>query len=210
MKSSRNLLSLLLVGILWFCAAGIARASLTLGSGLGTTHAGNLVTNGSFEVGAPLDGTGNWVMWADPPQPLPPGWLGSGVNSVAAWGNDGPSPYRLKFSDDLPDGRVGVDFHTGTGTTVNVPPTVHPNGIVTFPSTPTFTFAVPLSTPVTLTQTSIPTNAFLQPSYSLSFWISGEENTTNQGNIGLGHPFQHAHWLVGCGYHKPCWRKEEG
>jgi hypothetical protein len=29
------------------------RASLVISSGLGTTHAGNLVANGSFETGAP-------------------------------------------------------------------------------------------------------------------------------------------------------------
>src|SRR4029079_5023854 len=52
-------------------------ASLTLGSGLGTTHAGNLVTNGSFENGAPADGTSNWTYWATgtshTPLLVPPG-----------------------------------------------------------------------------------------------------------------------------------------
>src|SRR3977135_1967145 len=93
--------------------ATVGRASLTLTSGVGTTHAGNLVTNGSFEVAAPPDGAGNNFYWAtgtsNTPFLVPPAWTSSGPSANAGqWGNDAPGPpYRLKFSDVLPDGRAG-------------------------------------------------------------------------------------------------------
>ena len=164
-----------------------AQASLTFSSGLGTTHVGNLVANGSFELGAPPpgDGIGNAYAWSSgAPGVLPPSWTSPAGNALALWGNDGPiPPYSLRFSDVLPDGKLAVDFHAGTGTVVNLPPTFNPNGQVTFPGTPTF---FPVSGgPVILSQT-VNTNLTIAPSYNLSFWISGEENSTNQGNIGAG------------------------
>ena len=179
---------------LWlFCCCAVlactwreAQASLILTSGLGTSHVSNLVTNGSFELGAPPDGISNAYYWANStavPYNIPPGWTGTGPNSSALWGNDGPSPYRLRLSDVLPDGRAGVDFHTSTGATVSQPPTFNPNGSVIFPSTPSF--ATPAGAPVTLQQT-VHTELTPSPSYNLSFWVSGEENSTNQGNTGAG------------------------
>lgn len=183
MKTAGNILALLCVGLILF-AAGRADASLTIGSGLGTTHAGNLVANGSFEIGAPPDGV--YVYWADTsnsPYGVPPAWLSNNTTNAAIWGNDGPSPYKLKSSDVLPDGRAGVDFRTATGVTVNVAPTFNPNGTVTFASTPVF--SSPAGAPVILRQ-SVPTHLSPAPSYNMSFWISGEENTTNQGFTGTG------------------------
>jgi hypothetical protein len=179
---------------LWlFCCCAVlmctwreTQASLILTSGLGTTHAGNLVINGSFELAAPLDGISNAYYWANPaasPYLVPPAWTSTGPNSAALWGNDGPSPYRLRLSDVLPDGRVGVDFHTTTGATVSQPPTFHPDGSVTFPSAPSF--ATPAGAPVTLQQT-VHTELTPAPWYNLSFWVSGEENSTVQGNTGIG------------------------
>lgn len=163
-----------------------AWAALNLSSGLGTTHVGNLVVNGSFELGAPPDGLANAVYWANSaatPYIVPPGWTSTGPNSSALWGNDGPAPYRLRLSDVLPDGRAAVDFATSTGATVSQPPTFNPNGAVTFPSPPTFT--TPAGAPVTLRQT-VHTELTPAPVYNLSFWVSGEENSTVQGNTGTG------------------------
>ncbi|HVP12069.1 MAG TPA: PEP-CTERM sorting domain-containing protein [Phycisphaerae bacterium] len=182
----RTVLRLLCCCAVLTCTWRETQASLILTSGLGTTHAGNLVINGSFEIGAPPDGLGNAYYWANPaaaPYVVPPGWTSTGPHSTALWGNDGPSPYRLRLSDVLPDGRAALDFHTSTGATVSQPPTFHPNGSVTFPATPIFT--TPAGSPVTLRQT-VHTELTPAPSYNLSFWVSGEENSTVQGNTGVG------------------------
>jgi hypothetical protein len=188
MKSFRRLSTVSLSFALWLSTASFTQASLVISSGLGTTHVNNLVANGSFETGAPADGLANALNFADPLAKnygAIPSWVGSGPNSVAAWGNDAGSPYRLLFSDLLPDGAAAVALKTSTGTTVNMPPAPpQPNGRVLFPGTPTFSIVA--GAPVVLSQASIPTNAFPAPSYNLSFWVSGEENSTNQGNIGLG------------------------
>jgi hypothetical protein len=174
------------VGSLWLlCTAPASHAALILGTGLGTTHAGNLVANGSFEVGAPANGSANVSFWANPansPYAVPPGWTSGGANSSAAWGNDGAAPYRLKLSDVLPDGRVALDFHTASGVTVNQPPTFNADGTVSFPAPPAFASPAP---PVVLNQV-VNTQLTPAPSYAMSFWISGEENSTVQGNTGAG------------------------
>ena len=163
------------------------RGSLLLLSGPPSgTHVGNLVVNGSFELGAPPNGFGNSVYWANSaasPYAVPPAWTSTGPNSSARWGNDGPTPYRLRFSDVLPDGRAAVDFETSQNATVSQPPTFHLDGTVTFPSTPVFN--TPAGAPVTLRQT-VNTQLTPAPSYYLSFWVSGEENSTVQGNTGAG------------------------
>ena len=171
--------------LLLICGAGDASASLILGSGLGTSHVGNLVANGSFEVGAPADGLANasyWANAANSPYAVPPAWNSSGAGSSAVWGNDGPAPYRLKLSDVLPDGRAGLDFRTATGVTVGLPPTFNPDGSVSFPAPPVFASPLP---PVVLSQV-VNTQLTPAPSYIMSFWISGEENSTVQGNTGAG------------------------
>ena len=53
MKRRQLCSALLALACMILGAASIAHASLTLVSGLGTTHVGNLVTNGSFEEGEP-------------------------------------------------------------------------------------------------------------------------------------------------------------
>ena len=169
-----------------FGLGSTVEASLTIASGLGTTHTGNIVTNGSFEVVAPPDGAANNLYWAtgtvNTPTGTPVGWKSSGApGNQGRWGNDGGTPYRLASSDVLPDGRAGLFFNNGTGN-VDMAPTMQPNGEITFTGTPTFTSSN--GAPALIGQ-SVPTHLNIQPSYNLSFWVSGEENATNQGNIGL-------------------------
>src|SRR5262245_24824981 len=106
------------------CIALEANASLTLTSVLVMSRPINLDFNGSFEIAAPSDGFANAVPWANSLSPgytVPPGWNSSGPNSVAMWGNDSGGPnYRLRSSDILPDGRVGLDMKTTTNSTVNM------------------------------------------------------------------------------------------
>jgi hypothetical protein len=170
-----------LVGVCVITSA--AHASLNLSSSLGTTHAGNLVSNGSFELGnitpAPPDGVHS-NLFVTPPDD----WTPFGAPIVGAvWGNDGVIPYRLKASDVLADQRLGVFFGTGTGTTVSPAPTFQPNGRVVFPLPPTFNYA-PGEGPVSLSQSVLNLNAL--QTYKISFWVSGEENSTNQGNTSPG------------------------
>lgn len=167
--------SALIIGIVALSIADpAARASMTLLTGPSTaTHVGNLVTNGSFESGAPAPGT--TVFWAtgttQTPFAVPAGWSSSGApGSYAMWGSDPGSPIRLRVSDVLPDGQNGMYFGNG-GATTNLAPVFHANGLVTFAGIPTLT--APMGAPVTLSQ-SVPTNATPAPAYLFSFWASGE------------------------------------
>ncbi len=187
---------------------GDAQASLTIGSSLGTTHAGNLVTNGSFETGRPPDGTANLLYWATgtalTPYAVPPGWTSSGTaSSYALWGNDATLPQSIQGSDGLPDGDAALYFGNGAPVLVSQPPTFHPNGTVSFPAPPSFTNFYSAA-PVILTQ-SINTPATPSPAYNFSFWVSGEgavngQQFTERGIFGLqltnvlaGDPIQ---WLT--------------
>ncbi len=158
-----------------------AHASLTLlpaGPMLGT-HAGNLVTNGSFEN--PSGGPGpllvNWATGSTgTPFAVPPGWSSSGSpNSYAVWGRDGVSSFRIRNSDVIPDGGNALYFGNGQGAIPSLPPTFNPSGEVTFPGTPTISTAPGFPNPVKLWQT---VNTHLAPasSYILSFWVSGESS----------------------------------
>jgi PEP-CTERM motif-containing protein len=169
------------------------RASLILTTGLGTTHAGNLVTNGSFETGAPPSGTANLVYWATgtslTPFSVPPGWTSSGgSSSYALWGNDATVPQSIQGSAALPDGNAGLYFGNGAPVLVSQPPTFNADGSVSFPSPPSFTtFFSPV--PVILMQT-INTPASPAASYDFSFWVSGEgavsgQQFTERGIFGL-------------------------
>jgi len=158
-------------------AARSAQAGMTLLSGPPTcTHVGNLVTNGSFETGAPAPGAGNYVYWATGtsslPYAVPPGWSASGSpNNYAKWGADSPSPLQVLGSDVLPDGQAGLYFGNYAGALSSLAPTFQTDGRVTFSGTPTMT--APKGAPVQLWQT-VPTNATPAPNYCFSFWASGE------------------------------------
>src|SRR5205085_11248298 len=120
------------------------QASITWMTGPQTTpHAGNLVTNGSFETGAPAAGQANWQYWATgttlTPFSVPGGWTTSGASpAYAVWGNDASVPQRLKNSDDLPDGNVALYMGNSLPTFVNTAPTFSPDGSATFATNPTF------------------------------------------------------------------------
>jgi hypothetical protein len=170
-----------------------AQGSLVMGSGLGTTHAGNLVANGSFETGAPP--TGSAVYWATgtalTPYSAIPSWTSSGgPPAYAYWGSDPlpAPPQTINGSDTLPDGNAGLYFGNGAPAFVSQQPTFHPNGTVTFPSAPNFTINYS-PVPVTLSQT-INTPASPAAAYHFSFWVSGEgavsgQNFSERGIFGL-------------------------
>jgi hypothetical protein len=154
-----------------------AEASLTLTTGLGTTHAGNLVANGSFEIGAPPSGTANLLRWATgtslTPFAVPAGWTSFGSSATyASWGNDGTFPQSLVGSAPIPDGNAAMYFGNGGPAFVDQPPTFNADGSVSFPAAPNFSsFFGP---PATLSQT-INTPANPAPLYKMSFWVSGED-----------------------------------
>lgn len=156
--------------------ASSTQASLTLLSGPQQgTHVGNLVTNGSFEIGAPAVGAANKVYWAtgttSTPYSLPAGWSASGSgNNYAQWGSDNATP-EIQGSAQLPDGTAALYFGNHAGALSSQPPAFNNDGTVSFPSPPTMT--APKGNPVQLWQT-VPTNTNLAPSYLLSFWVSGE------------------------------------
>lgn len=149
------------------------------------THVGNLVTNGSFETGAPAPNTAGYY-WAtgtgNAPFSVPPGWTSSGGPlNYALWYSTGSGPYQTNYSDNLPDGVSGLYFGNLT-TTIDKTPTWNGNGTVSFPSAPTFTPTY--GQPVRLVQT-VPTNTNIAPAYILSFWVSGEDAAFNQWIDGL-------------------------
>lgn len=154
-----------------------AHGGLTLSTGLGTTHVGNLVVNGSFEIGAPPGGNANLVRWATgtslTPFGVPTGWSSFGsTNTYAAWGSSTVGPATIVGSDVFPDGGAAMYFGNGGPAFVNLPPTFNTNGTVSFPGTPAFnSFFGP---PAELWQ-SVNTPANPSPSYKMSFWVSGED-----------------------------------
>jgi len=178
MKSALSILPACLCCALVLSSAPETEASLTFTSGLTMNRPTSLVLNGSFELAAPPDGVQvYWANSSNSPYAIPPLWLANDNNNLAVWGNDGPTlPYRLKSSDVLPDGRAAVDFRTTTGVTVSPRPIFNPNGEVTFASPPSF-----VGSPPVILRQIVNTQLTPSPSYNLSFWISGEENATNQG-----------------------------
>jgi hypothetical protein len=178
--SSIRIASLVVVGFaLAIEAQNSAQAALTLTTGLGTTHVGNLVTNGSFEIGAPPSGGANLLYWATGtaqlPFAVPTGWssFGSSV-TYASWGNSGTFPQSLVGSAPIPDGNAAMYFGNGGPAFVDQPPTFNADGSVSFPLAPNFSsFFGP---PATLSQT-INTPATPAALYKMSFWVSGEDAT---------------------------------
>jgi len=160
-----------------------AHGSLNMGTSLGTSHVGNLVTNGSFETAAPAPGISNEVYWASgtslSPFAVPTGWTSSGgTTSYALWGSDGTVPQSINGSDGLPDGNTALYFGNGAPAFVNQSPTFNTNGVVSFASPPTFNI-IYSPVPVVLSQT-INTPATPAPAYNFSFWVSGEGAVTGQ------------------------------
>jgi hypothetical protein len=168
--------SKLVLGVVLGGACMPAWGSLTLlpaGPQLGN-NASNLVTNGSFEVGAPAP-NGPITFWAtgttNAPFAVPAGWTSSGAASTYAnWGSTGTGPYTIAGSANLPDGSAGLYFGNLI-TTIDQTPTFNADRTVTFPGSPTFTPTY--GQPCTLSQ-SVPTHLNPAPSYLLSFWVSGE------------------------------------
>lgn len=167
------------------CAAASAEAALTIISPgpMVATHAGNLVTDGSFEPGPP----NAVVLWATgttgTPFAVPPGWTTSGPPSnYARWGHDSASPLNIANSALIPDGVKALYFGDAQGASVNVAPIFHPNGEVTFATAPTVTTSI--GAPVILSQT-VPTNLTPAASYVLSFWASGEGAYTGGMSDGI-------------------------
>jgi len=182
-----------MIGLMLFAGAS-ARGALVLVSGPGQSQIGNLVTNGSFEIGHPA-GTGfsNYRYWATgttlTPFALPPGWTSSGQPATyAVWGSDDTGPsYEIRFSDTFSHGQLGMYFGNNFAIP-NQPPTFNPDGSVTFPSPPSF--FVHSGGPAVLTQT-VNTQLSPAPSYTLTFWVSGEESgsggnpSTDEGIFGF-------------------------
>lgn len=166
-------------GIFALALVPAAQASLSILSGPSIgSHVGNLVTNGSFEIGAPPPGAATYVIWPTGslilgPHGMPTGWSSSGAaSSYGYWGSDFASPpYRLRTSDVLPDGQVAMYFGNAVASVDQPPNFAHPDGTVTFPATPNFTPGT--GAPVRLWQT-VPTHTTPAPSYVLSFWASSE------------------------------------
>lgn len=165
--------------------ASSAHAALTLlPSAAPLTHAGNLVTNGSFEIGAPA--LGSPVFWANPLNPtysVPPGWSSSGTSQTyATWGGSGVPGIGIRGSAPFPDGPSGLYFGNLV-TDVSLTPNFLANGRVTFPGTPVFTPS--FGAPCILEQT---VNTQLSPatSYMFSFWTSGEDAGFPTNTYGLG------------------------
>lgn len=164
-------------------AGGTARAALSMVPNTSCSHAGNLVTNGSYEDvsggGPPGGGQPNWRLWATGttqnfvPFAVPNGWTSSGnANSYAVWGNDG-GPATLRFSAAIPDGEYAMYFGNGGVATVDQAPTFNANGSVSFAGNPTITLPQGYPSTVTLSQT-IPTSTNAAPQYCMNFWVSGE------------------------------------
>jgi hypothetical protein len=161
---------------------GEARAALTFLTGAAPLNtAANLVTNGSFEIGAPA--AASTVFWANPLFPgntVPPGWSATGTTQTyATWGSDPTTATGIRGSAPLPDGTNGLYFGNFF-TDVSTAPLHQPNGRVNFATPPIFTPSY--GGPVILTQT---VNTQLTPSalYRVSFWVSGEDS----GVVGNGY-----------------------
>lgn len=185
--------SRLTVTVLAAAAAGLlpARAavnSIASGDAVLGNRTLNLIRNGSFE-NSNWTATGNglgqasWVLAGTGTTlnggvvQVPSDWttLGGPLN-YAVWGNDssiaGPG---LRGSAPIPDGSLA--FYLGNQATfVSPAPTFAANGVITFPSPPTFTHIDPPNyTPaVRIEQTVIGLN--INSTYDLEFWTSGEDS----------------------------------
>ena len=147
-------------------------ALLPAGPQLGNTAA-NLVTNGSFEVGARAP-NGPITFWAtgttNATIAVPSRWTLSGAaNTYANWGGNGAGPYTIAANASLPDGSAGLYFGNLL-TTIDQTPMSNADRTVSFPGSPTFTptYGRPCALP-----RPVPTHLNPAPSYLLSFRVSG-------------------------------------
>jgi hypothetical protein len=160
-------------GILLAGAVGPASATtLTLATGLGLTHTGNLVQNGSFETQASGAGQFFWATGTTllPYEPID-NW--SSLGAADAYGNR-TDTYNATASGSIPDGNYALYFGNRFVSSISQTPTFLANGRVQFVGTPTIVpdMAASHDPPVQLWQTVTglnPTNV-----YGLSFWASGE------------------------------------
>ena len=116
-------------------ASNASAATLTLDTGLGLIHPGNLVTNGSFENQA--SGT-TFHYWAtgtllNPYEPID-NWTSIGGIDAYALRINGPT---TAGSDTIPDGDYGIYFGNQFASSISETPTFQPNGRVQFTTTPT-------------------------------------------------------------------------
>ncbi|MBS1717989.1 MAG: PEP-CTERM sorting domain-containing protein [Armatimonadetes bacterium] len=163
-------------------ATGASASILSIQSGdtLVGNHGSNLITNGSFEADDPAQA--NLSYWATGTANTPyfnlTGWQSSGGSSnYALWGHDtGPG---LEGSAPLADGNDGLYFGAGIMAITSGVPVFHPDGTITFGSTPVFQ-PKPTFGPVSLFQTLNGLNT--SQTYLLDFWVSGEDAsfTTSQ------------------------------
>ncbi len=198
MKFNQRLLSATLV----LALSAHSHASITFIPGAGPlNNFSNLVTNGSFELGAPPAGA--QIFWANPSFPgntVPPGWTASGTPSTyATWGSDPTTATGIRGSAPLPHGTNGLYFGNQF-TNVSSAPVHQPDGRVNFSSPPVF--APNFGGPCTVSHT-VNTQFTTATLFRVSFWVSGADsgvpgNTFSRGvmgfqmtNVAAGDPIQY-------------------
>ena len=147
-------------------------SALTITSGLGLTHTGNIVQNGSFENQASGATTFFWATGTSlVPYQTPDNWLSAGGSDAYA---QRTNTYASIGSGPLPDGSYGLYFGNRFISSISQSPTFMANGRVQFASAPTI---IPdtvgsYNPPVQLWQTisGLDTSHI----YGLTFWVSGE------------------------------------
>lgn len=165
-------------GVLFFIANQATAGVLSLTTGYTPNRTANLLSNGSFELGAPP--ALNYYFWVTGSTlgssslgKVPAGWISGGGTS--AYGQWTDTAWAVK-SAALPDGIAGLYFGNQSVLGVSAIPTFNSDGTVGFSSAPFFTLDSVYSPAVQLSQTI----SGLDPAatYLLSFWTSGEQATT--------------------------------
>ncbi|MFM9957879.1 MAG: hypothetical protein ACKVZJ_07370 [Phycisphaerales bacterium] len=171
---SRHTVGAVSAGLVALLASEAPASLILLSAAAPLSQTGNLVTNGSFEIGAPAPAS--TVFWANPSFPgntVPPGWAATGTpQTYATWGSDPTPATGIRGSAPLPHGTNGLYFGNFF-TDVSTAPTHLPTGRVNFSTPPVFTPSY--GGPVTLTQT-VNTQFTPAPMYRVSFWVSGEDS----------------------------------
>jgi hypothetical protein len=171
-------------------AVGSANAtiiSVIAGSAVNGNRATNLLTNGSFETG----NSGSNLRWSGnagqatggtpngngPSTPIP-GWGASyGAGAYGWWG-------PLGFAGAPCTDGVACLYFGNFFTTASQTPTFTSNGVVTFPSAPSFTNSnANNQIPTVLSQQLV--GLTLGGTYTLDFWVSGEANNAGFNGAGI-------------------------